>query len=332
LGVVLLTLLVVIWAGRHARTPPWLCPALTGALVLQVAFANQRLALTAPASLYAAPSPVVARMREVGEPDATRRVYVPADVQPLFMPCLEEFDQQAVAQQKKLVLKMNTGIVDGVHYAGSYTSFASSRFEALWEAAPFEALDLFSVGFALGPNPLRMRESPERRAPCFSIFHNADRLPYARVVSRSIAVSSFEAVLERVKQPAIHRGEVVVLDIEDERTSEAIDYGQRPCEVERRGNETIVLACDAPGRSWVVVNEAYNPNWRGTLDGASTSLVRANGLVMAVAVGPGPHTIELRYSEPLFSYGLTIAILAGLVLLGMLFRSASKARREHRSG
>jgi len=78
------------------------------------------------------------------------------------------------------------------------------------------------------------------------------------------------------------------------------------------------------------VNESYNSNWKASVDGAPMTPVRANGLVMAVAVGPGPHTVALTYAEPRFRYALAIAAVTTLVLLGMLLLRG--ARGSPRAG
>src|SRR5690606_7186031 len=57
----------------------------------------------------------------------------------------------------------------------------------------------------------------------------------------------------------------------------------------------LSFSIDAPADGLVVVNEAYYPGWRATVDGRATPIYRANALVRAVWVGAGPHVIEMRF-------------------------------------
>ena len=59
----------------------------------------------------------------------------------------------------------------------------------------------------------------------------------------------------------------------------------------------------------------YSKGWTAYVDGVETELLRANTWCMALDLGAGEHTVELRYKTP----GLTLGVVAtgiGLVLLG----------------
>ncbi len=321
LGVVLLTLLFVALVRRRPRMVAWLAPTVAGALVLQLALANQHLVPTTRGALYVVPPPLVERMRELGAPDSDRRLFVPDKVGPLIAGCLSDFDPETMATWKHRVLKMNTGIVHGVHYARSYTSFATGQSERVWNALasePERALDLLSVGYVIGPSPASLPQVPGGHPPCFSLRQNRDRLPYARVVPKGLALPSFDAALTQLTQPEVLRGELVLVETDSETRVGAAPSPPAACRHRRQRSELIEVHCDSQDGGWVVVNEAHNSNWTATVDGTPAPLVRANGIVMAVAVEPGPHEVVLSYSEPLFRYALTIAGLAALALLAML--------------
>jgi hypothetical protein len=62
----------------------------------------------------------------------------------------------------------------------------------------------------------------------------------------------------------------------------------------------IQLSIDAGSEpSLVFVSEAHHPWWRVSVDGVSAQLLRAQMAFLAVRVGPGQHTIEMRLEPPL---------------------------------
>jgi hypothetical protein len=74
-----------------------------------------------------------------------------------------------------------------------------------------------------------------------------------------------------------------------------------PLEVahERPAPERIVLSVDARTEPAVLVlSEGYHPWWQASVDGTPSPVWRAQGAFMAVVVGPGMHTIDLRFERP----------------------------------
>ena len=65
----------------------------------------------------------------------------------------------------------------------------------------------------------------------------------------------------------------------------------------------------------LVVSQAYFPGWTATVDGRAAPVLRVDGLVQGVPVGPGRHRITLRYRAPglLLGAAVSAATLTGLV-------------------
>jgi hypothetical protein len=79
----------------------------------------------------------------------------------------------------------------------------------------------------------------------------------------------------------------------------------------------LVIDIDAPAAGILVVNEAWSPAWRVSIDGSAAPLFRANYMLRSVVVPPGHHRIVLTYSR---GYGVSIVlgvieILVVIVLL-----------------
>jgi hypothetical protein len=52
----------------------------------------------------------------------------------------------------------------------------------------------------------------------------------------------------------------------------------------------------ASASGWLVINATYDEGWTAAVDGTPSRVVRANGLVRAVQVPSGTHTVALRYA------------------------------------
>jgi uncharacterized membrane protein YfhO len=77
----------------------------------------------------------------------------------------------------------------------------------------------------------------------------------------------------------------------------------------------------------VVVRNAWDPNWRATVDGRPEPVLAADGVVQGIAVPAGRHTIELRYHDPTIGWGMLAAALGLVVLLGGAVLLRRRARR-----
>lgn len=77
----------------------------------------------------------------------------------------------------------------------------------------------------------------------------------------------------------------------------------------------IDASSDAP--ALLVVNDAYYPGWRATIDGTDASIVPANLGVRGIWMPSGRHRVELSYRTPFLRLAIVINALAGLCALGV---------------
>jgi hypothetical protein len=104
---------------------------------------------------------------------------------------------------------------------------------------------------------------------------------------------------------------------------EDVPAGLRPGAIEKSRFETrsseIVVRSDG-GPTLLVVNERFDPDWRATVDGRPTRILRVNGLVRGVVVPAGRHLVRLEYATPTAVYvgaGLALGGVLAAVLLGL---------------
>jgi hypothetical protein len=82
----------------------------------------------------------------------------------------------------------------------------------------------------------------------------------------------------------------------------------------------LTFRIEAPGAGMVVVNEAWYPGWKATVDGNDVPIHRVNALVRAVYVEAGDHTVHMEFDPadgtPLRWLLLLTLGACGLVILG----------------
>lgn len=87
----------------------------------------------------------------------------------------------------------------------------------------------------------------------------------------------------------------------------------------------LKVQAHAPGPSFLVVAEAYDPEWTVRVDGQRTPLLRANQMFRAVRLGPGSHEVEFVYRPTALYLGAALS-LATLVLIILAGRSRPTPR------
>jgi uncharacterized membrane protein YfhO len=78
----------------------------------------------------------------------------------------------------------------------------------------------------------------------------------------------------------------------------------------------LTVTLGRPG--FVVLADLFDPGWRLSVDGVSTAVWKANGLMRAAALDAGPHALVYTYDPVSLRIGaaLSVAGLLGLVGLG----------------
>ncbi len=85
----------------------------------------------------------------------------------------------------------------------------------------------------------------------------------------------------------------------------------------RPSPERIRARVDSRGSGWVVVTEALDGGWRGSVDGEPAAIVRANDVLRVIHVGSGRHDVEFAYRPASFRWGAGVS-LGALVVLAVL--------------
>lgn len=104
--------------------------------------------------------------------------------------------------------------------------------------------------------------------------------------------------------------------------------GRHEAEMIRESPSTLVVRTSASDRGgWLVINDAWAEGWVARVDGVESPVLRANGVVRAVRIDPGIHTVEMTYRPRSLIIGLTISISAAVCLLCLTLISGYRRSR-----
>jgi hypothetical protein len=94
--------------------------------------------------------------------------------------------------------------------------------------------------------------------------------------------------------------------------------------------DEIQIQVTAEARGMVVLSEIFDPGWTATIDGESTRVYAANGVLRGVIVEPGVHDIVFRYEAGLAKTSLLFYLVPLLFFVGL--GVPSNRNRTHRRG
>ncbi len=153
------------------------------------------------------------------------------------------------------------------------------------------------------------------------IYRNPGAFPWFYLAPGYDITPDEDLVLQKLRDPNARPMQTVLLE-EDPGIApdaNAVDVGtvERLKYRERQGY--LKLKTRAQGARMLVISQNHHPNWRATVNGEPTPLVRANYLWTAVALAPGEHIVELAYRDPI------VAITRWITLGGVVFFAAAIA-------
>jgi hypothetical protein len=124
------------------------------------------------------------------------------------------------------------------------------------------------------------------------LYENQRALPRALFAGESRAVD-FDELLRTGAWPNADLSRTVLL------SDGTKDAGPRPANgtatIVSYRNTEVVLAIDANGPGFAVLNDPWQPWWEAELDGVPAPILRANVLFRAVAVPAGRHTVRFVF-------------------------------------
>jgi hypothetical protein len=174
-------------------------------------------------------------------------------------------------------------------------------------------------GFPLLPEVAR---SQSVFADPLRLMRVPDTLPPVFVVGTAGRVSTNEEAIRRIASSDFDPRREAVLDGDGPFLAAPPDFRGSAAYRLRLANR-LRIETDASAPGLLVATEAFDPDWRATVDGAPAVIARANVLFRGVLVPPGRHVVEMTYFPRAVAWGMGAAAL-GLALVAWLLRPAPR--------
>ncbi len=328
------TLLVIALLGCFwlalKKTPR---PQLAGVLVLLVAMtdlfvANRVLAPQITPAFYSHRPAVFGWMN----PGAESGRYQSLDDWQTHRPPLPAPDDRGIASvwQHRDEAVPNYGLTYGMasaHPISVLMSAEQDEFYDRFRALPFnerlDALRLLNVRWLLTTRVLQQPGIDRRgrlRALGYEIDEDRLAFPRAFLVPRMVLADNASAAMELLLRKKIDPAVAVVWERlnANELASESggsLD-GTSATVTYQADRATVLTRSTRP--AYLVLSDAYAPGWSCTVDGHSTTIRRAFGLLRSAPVGAGEHRVEFRYRQPGLLAGIALSA-GGWLALGILW-------------
>jgi len=135
-----------------------------------------------------------------------------------------------------------------------------------------------------------------------------DRQPMARAfwVASYVVVPDTSAAIMRVRAQGFDPRVAVVLDRQPGLTAK-LSRDANVAIVDRRPTR-VSIRVDAAGPGLLVLSDTFYPGWYAMIDDQPAPVLRANGVMRAVAVTEGHHRVTFRYAPQSFFAGAWISV------------------------
>jgi hypothetical protein len=195
----------------------------------------------------------------------------------------------------------------------------------------------FEAGAAVGGAlTLRTLHNPGAWAtPVYSgddliVYEVKDSLPRAWGAGRVIQVPDKQAAMEAVAADSFDPASAVVFTAEDAAgLASHPSEGDFKSEIVGYSSDSMSVSTDFSTPGFLVISTRYDGGWEAKVDGQDADLLRADGILMAVPVEAGRHTVELQFEPPEYVWGRRISIAS--VVLTIAGASLLFGYRRYRS-
>lgn len=141
-------------------------------------------------------------------------------------------------------------------------------------------------------------------------------VPRTYVAGNSLFTTSTKDTLARLSNPEFDALNTVIIAAPEGSAPSVSGAGSAgEVEIANREPGSVTLRAHLTRPGYVLLLDRYDPNWRATVDGHETTVLRANQISRAVFVDKGEHKIEFHYRQKGLKPGAIVSFLTLLSLL-----------------
>ena len=175
---------------------------------------------------------------------------------------------------------------------------------------------------------LRLR----KQTPRYSLYHVLAPMPPAWLPARVVPCLDGAGALRGLCAPDFRPEEVAYVEGLPSANLPGLEGAGAVARLLEQGDDAFTWEVNAPKHAFLVLNFAYNPNWRAEVNDRRVTVYRANYVQAGVIVPPGRTRVELRYVEQRFPLGLRITEVSSAAAGFLLLATSLLSRRLNRRG
>jgi hypothetical protein len=252
---------------------------------------------------------------------------------------LPQLGPWSLTQPPQPVLPPNSGMALGLYDVQGYDSLYLREYKEFMnaaeggEASPPEngnllrltkqsspLLDLLGVRYVVSQTEVAAPGLRHVRGESFKVYENTRSLPRAFIVYQAEEIPDRPALLARLQSSHFDPRKTVLLEVPKvpkvPKVSEDIHTPPHPhpAQITRYEANRVVLTALLSAPGYAVLSDVAFPGWKAYVDGHPQRWQRADGLLRAVALPGGQHTVTFIYRPLAVRLGL---FALGLGLLGL---------------
>ncbi len=153
----------------------------------------------------------------------------------------------------------------------------------------------------------------------FAVLEYTGALPRAKFYTDWQAGLSDAQTLQQLRAPEWDPARQVLLSEKIAGTTPSPSSATSEASITQYAPKHITVKTRSTAPGILLLNDRWHPDWKVTVDGQSTPLLRANFLMRGVSVAAGEHTVEYRFDPPHQTLWVSLAAVAtGFLLVGIL--------------
>jgi hypothetical protein len=157
-----------------------------------------------------------------------------------------------------------------------------------------------------------------------AVFERSQALPRVYVVHRAIESPSEAEALRLVRTGGFDRREEAVVVGPIPELEPLRPGAEELARISLLKRNRVDVEAECASACLVVLTDLFDPNWKGSLDGSPTEILRVNYLFRGVTMPAGKHRIEFRYRPRSFQIGAAISLVTAFAAGAIVIRRRSR--------
>ncbi len=153
------------------------------------------------------------------------------------------------------------------------------------------------------------------------IYENPQTLPRFFMLNRAMGAGSLTEAAEILHSSNFDPANVVIMEPPLNGFTPSTGRPTGRVDVLRYRPSHVALQTNTPAPAILVATDVYYPGWEASIDGKPTPLYIADVAFRGIVVPSGQHHVEMRFVPRIFFPSLFVSILAGALVLFVVFRS-----------